>query len=103
MDVGQYPRATLIKFKNIKNQLPAPFVVYADFESILKRLSDQKKYQEHLACSYSYQIVSNIDGIEFDIRHPYVGLDAVDNFLDSLQDDLNKFIMPLIEKDVDMI
>ena len=37
------------------------------------------------------------------MRHPYVGLDAVDNVLDSLQDDLNKFIMPLIEKDVDMI
>ena len=27
----------IVNFKNIKNQLPAPFVVYADFESILKR------------------------------------------------------------------
>ena len=47
--------------------------------------------------------MSNIEGIEFDIKHPYIGHDAVDMFLDSLQDDLNKFIMPLIEKDVKMI
>ena len=99
----EFPEDPIVKFNNTKKQLPAPFVVYADFESILKSLNEERKYQEHLACSYSYQIVSNIEGIEFDIKHPYIGYDAVDMFLDSLQDDLNKFIMPLIEKDVEMI
>ena len=42
-----------------------------------------------------YQIVSNVPGMEFDIRRPYVGLDAVDMFLDSLQDDLNKYMSVL--------
>lgn len=47
--------------------------------------------------------MSNVPGVEFDLRHPYIGVDAVDKFLDSLQDDLNKYIMPLIENDVNMI
>ena len=63
---------------------------------------DGNKYQEHIACSYNYQIVSNVPGIEFEPRL-YVGVDAAEDFLNTLQEDLNKYIMPLIEKDVDMI
>ena len=48
----EFSEDPVVKFKNIKNQLTAPFVVYADFESILTNLSDNNKYQEHLACSY---------------------------------------------------
>ena len=33
----------------------------------------------------------------------YVGVDAAAHFLDSLQEDLHRYIIPLIEKDVDMI
>ena len=98
----KFPEDPIVKFKNVKNQLEAPFVVYADFESILKHLSGGNKYQEHVACSYAYQIVSSISGIEFEPRL-HVGEDAVEQFLDNLQEDLNKFIMPLIEKDVDII
>lgn len=82
----EFPEDPVVKFNNFKKMVRAPFVVYADFESILKsNESNERKIQEHLVCSY--QIVSNIDGVEFDIRHPYIGYDAVDNFLDSLQDD----------------
>ena len=56
--------------------------------SILKQLSDGNKYEKHIACSYAYQIVSNIPGVEFDSRI-YVGEDAVHHFLDTLQEDLN--------------
>ena len=48
------------------------------------------------------QIVSSVPGIEFEPRL-YVGVDAADHFLNTLQEDLNKYIMPLIEKGVDMI
>ena len=99
----EFPEDPVVKFKNIHKQVSAPFVVYADFESILKNLSQGNKCQEHLAYSYAYQIVSNVPGIEFDLRRPYIGLDAVDKFLDSLQDDLNKYIMPLVEEDVSII
>ena len=63
---------------------------------------DGNKCQEHIACSYAYQIVCSVLGIEFEPRL-YVGVDAADHFLNTLQEDLNKYIMPLIEKDVDMI
>ncbi len=98
----EFPEDPVVKFKNIQNQVKAPFTIYADFESILKHSSDGNKYQEHIACSYAYHIASSIPGVEFESRL-YVGEDAVDHFLNSLQDDLNKFIMPLIERDVDMI
>ena len=62
---AEFPEDPVVKFKNIHKQLKASFVVYADFESVLKILSDGNKYQEHIACSYAYQIVSNIPGVEF--------------------------------------
>ena len=46
--------------------------------------------------------VKNIPGIEFGPRL-HIGVGAADHFLDALQEDLNRYIMPLIEKDVDMI
>ena len=94
----EFPDDPILKFENIQKQVEATFAVYADFESILKQLSgDGNKCQEHIACSHAYQIVSSVPGIE------YVGVDAADHFLNTLQEDLNKYIMPLIEKDVDMI
>ena len=65
-------------------------------------MSDGNKYQEHIACSYVYQIVNNVPGIEF-VSRIYVGLDAADHSLDTSQEDLNRYIMLLIEKDVNMI
>ena len=100
---SEFPDDPIPKFENIQNQVEAPFTVYADFESILKQLSgDRNKYQEHIACSSAYQIVSSVPEIEFEPRL-HVGVCAADHFLDTLQEDLNKYIMPLIEKDVDMI
>ena len=64
----EFPEDPIVRFKNIQHQVEAPFVVYADFQSILKHLSDGNKYQEYLACSYAYQIVSNIPGVEFEPR-----------------------------------
>ena len=93
----------ILKFESIQKQVEAPFTVYADFESILKQLSgDGNTCQEHIACSYAYQIVSSIPGIEFGPRL-HVGVEATDHFLDAFQEDLNIYIVPLIEKDVDMI
>ena len=81
-----------------------PFhAIYADFESILKQLSgDGNNCQEHITCSYAYQIVSSIPGVEFEPML-HVGVGAADHFLDTLQEALTKYIMSLIEKDADMI
>ena len=96
----EFPDDPILKFENIQKQVQAPFTVYAEFESILKQVS--AKCQEHIACSYAYQIVSSIPGIGFGQRL-YVGVDAAGHFLYVLQEDLNRYIISLIEKDVDMI
>ena len=95
----EFPNDPILTFENIQQQVEAPFTVYADFER--KQLSgDGSKCQEHIACSYAYQIVS-VPGIEFEPRL-HVGVGAADHCLDTLQEDLNKYIMSLIEKDVDV-
>ena len=54
-----------IAFKNYRRQLPAPFVIYADFEAITEKVSKKKshteKYQKHTACGYGYKVVCCYD------------------------------------------
>ena len=44
----EFPEDPVVKFKNIQNQIEAPFTICADFISILKHLSYENKYQEHI-------------------------------------------------------
>ena len=51
-----------IKFKNHKNQMPIPYVIYADFESTIKPKTEQKGDKseitsEHEACGFGYVVV----------------------------------------------
>ena len=59
-------RSGLIKLKSFFKQLAVPFTIYADFESVFKRVSgsDRKnnasyteKYQAHITCSFAYKFV----------------------------------------------
>ena len=59
-----------VYFKNYHKQLPVPFVIYADFESLTEKIStcqpsDEKsyteKYQRHTACSFGYKVVCHYD------------------------------------------
>ena len=56
----------LVQFKNFHKQLPAPFVIYADFEPLTQKIDsyqpdDNKayteKYQKHVDCGYAYKLV----------------------------------------------
>ena len=56
----------LISFKNCSRQIPVPFKIYADFQCILKNInngtinndiSHTRKYQDHVPCSFGYNIV----------------------------------------------
>ena len=79
-------------------QLHAPFVVYVDFESILKPVRDAgvtqgvetstesstTAYQEHIPCSSAYKVVSSVDP---DFSKPlvmYKGEDAAERFVRDL-------------------
>ena len=54
-----------IKSKNFSREIPVPFKIYADFECLLKAcvgfdndcFSYNKKYQDHIPCSFAYKVV----------------------------------------------
>ena len=56
-----------ISFKNYSKQIPVSFIIYADFECILKNVNSDiidaddnsytKKYQDDIPCSFAYKVV----------------------------------------------
>ncbi|CAB4004481.1 Gastrula zinc finger [Paramuricea clavata] len=84
---------TKIKFKNHRNSMPVPFVIYADFESILvpeerKEESENPEdksstdlYQTHKACSFGLKTVCHYDDKYSGEYKSYVGEDAALVFL----------------------
>ncbi|CAB3984674.1 Gastrula zinc finger, partial [Paramuricea clavata] len=84
---------TKIKFKNHRNSMPAPFVIYADFESILvpeeKKVDSENSedksstdlYQTHKACSFGLKTVCHYDDKYSGEYISYVGEDATQVFL----------------------
>jgi hypothetical protein len=83
---------TKIKFKNHRNSMPVPFVIYADFESIL--IPEEKKdvekdedeshtnrYQTHHAYSFGLKTVCHYNDKYSGEYKSYVGKDAAHVFL----------------------
>ena len=59
-----------VKFKNYERKIKSPFIIYEDFESILKPENNEKqnsnesytnKYKKHIACNYAYKLVRVAD------------------------------------------
>ena len=99
----------ILYFKDIHKQLKAPFVIYADFESILipcaqENLNDDVSYtqktHEHQASGFCYIVVSDVE----DFNTPpvvYRGENAVEKFLQCLLVE-EKRIRPILEHVVPM-
>ena len=56
------PEGSRIRFKNHQNQMPVPYVIYADFESIIEPITEKagdksEINSEHEACEFGYQVV----------------------------------------------
>lgn len=88
----RYPKENnkWLEFKNYHYQLPVPFVIYADFESLLFKIdtaennpstSHTTKTSMHYPCGYSYVVISPYGESKPVV---YRGENAVDNFLNSL-------------------
>ena len=86
--------ATLF-FKDYHKQLKVPFAIYADFESLTAKIdsatpnpdkSSTEKYQHHQPCGFSYIVISEHERYS---KSPvvYRGEDAVDKFLECLQEE----------------
>src|SRR6266496_3399796 len=86
-----------IKFKNLKNTLDVPFVIYADLESILIPLeidttndSQTTKTHEHIPCSYGYKVVCKLDDKLSVPYKTYKGEDCIEMFFKSLFDEADR-------------
>ena len=94
----KFPDDPRCRFTNIQKQLPAPFAVYA--ESILKpvdkevdttqgvevgRESSSHVFQEHIPCSFAYEVVSSVDPNVSRQLVMYRGEDAAEEFVRYLQ------------------
>jgi len=99
----------ILHFKDVHKQLKVPFVIYADFESILipctqENLNDDvsstQKTHEHQASGFCYIVVSDVE--DFDTPPVvYRGENAVEKFLECLLAE-EKRIRPILEHVVPM-
>ena len=87
-----------VKFKNIKNQLRVPFVIYADFECYTEKIANPASnpnqtnttaYQHHKPSGFSYMVVSA--KAEY-TKAPvvYRGPNVVDTFFESIMKEENQ-------------
>ena len=83
-----------LAFQNHHKQLPAPYIIYADFEALTTKVegpeldptkSNTRRTQQHEACSYCYVKV-RCDG-QTEAPVEYRGPDAAEHFLRALQEE----------------
>ena len=86
-----------ISFKHFKKGQRVPFVIYANFESLLKpisrcepnpKISSTTKYQKHEPISFSYYIKCFEDSVCNLEPRTYTGEDAIEKFIEWLEEDL---------------
>ena len=86
-----------LAFQNHHKQLPAPYIIYADFEALTSKVegpeldptkSNTRKTQQHEACSYCY-IMVRCDG-QTEKPVEYRGPNAAEHFLQALQEEEDK-------------
>ena len=74
-----------ITFQNVKYKTPAPFVIYADFESLLHQIDTQcgKTHRSHYheACASAAILISKFSDVK---NRTFIdsGENALDNFLE---------------------
>ena len=113
------------KFNNFHKQLPVPFVIYADFEAITKKVqgceqseemkkdkdtrSYTKAYQTHEDCGYGYKVVCCYDDKYRKYNRIYRGENAVYKFMEKMLEEVDyckavikkHFNKPLVMTEVD--
>ena len=82
-----------LQFKNHQKQMPAPFVIYADFEAVTEKIqgcepnnnkSYTNKYQKHTSCSYGYKVVCCYDDKYTKPVKIYRGEEPVKKFMEEM-------------------
>lgn len=88
-------KGSVIKFKNYDRKQDIPFVIYADFETMLENVADRElrsesaythTLQKHVPVAFAYQIVSSVDPT-YNKFVTYRGLDCIEHFVSSIYKD----------------
>ena len=103
----------ILKFDNFHKQLPVPFVIYADFEAITKKVqgceqseemkkdkdrrSHTEAYQTHEDCGYGYKVVCCYDDKYSKYTCIYRGENAVYKFMEKMLEEV-KYCKTVIKK-----
>ena len=103
----------ILKFNNFHKQLPVPFVIYADFEAITKKVQgckqseemkkdkDTRSYTEacqtHKDCGYGYKVVCCYDDKYSKYIRIYRGENAVYKFMEKMLEEV-KYCKTVIKK-----
>ena len=86
-----------LKYNNHHKQLPAPFVIYADFEAITKKIagcrpnlnnSYTEVYQKHEDCGYGYKLICRYDDQYSKPIKIYRGEKAVEKFMRNMLEEV---------------
>ena len=115
----------ILKFNNFYKQLPVPFVIYADFEAIMKKVqgceqseemkkdkdrrSYTKAYQTHEDCGYGYKVICCYDDKYSKHTRIYRGENAVYKFREKMLEEVEyckavikkHFNKPLVMTEID--
>lgn len=100
-------KGTLIQFKHFERMQDMPFVIYADFESMLQpspRDNDSKytqNLQKHIPVAFGYYIVCSYDN-SINCYRSYRGQDCVEVFLKKLGADVLR-INRVLKNHIDML
>lgn len=70
---------SILKFQNYRNSITLPFVIYADIETLLRKVNDSQTnvYQKHQPIAVGYYIESKIPDVQSRYRS-YCGKDCID-------------------------
>ena len=95
------------KFKSFRETVKIPFVIYADLEALLHKLTvsqkqemeqDQtEKLQKHVACSYGYKVVCCYDKKLCKPFKMYRGVDSVNKFFSDIFEEEEEILEKLKE------
>ena len=87
----------ILKFNNFHKQQAVPFVIYADFEAIIEKISGCKPnndksyteaYQKHTDCGYGYKVVCCYDDKYTKPVQIYRGEKAVYKFMEAMLEEV---------------
>ena len=87
----------ILKFNNFHKQQAVPFVIYADFEAIIEKISGCKPnndksyteaYQKHTDCGYGYKVVCFYDDKYTKPVQIYKGEEAVYKFMEKMLEEV---------------